>query len=114
MDFSLNFTYEGMTRDLTKTEGEEETGKTTETENIGTVKEGTINEYVYFNNIIFLENEENSDLAEVRKLIQIYMKEELRKIENTTEEQEAPRLQMEKPRRIKSSSSKASKPRTPK
>jgi hypothetical protein len=44
MDFSLNFTYEGMTRDLTKTEGEEETAKTTETENIDTVKEGIINE----------------------------------------------------------------------
>jgi len=43
------------------------------------------------------------------------MKEEIRKIQNTTEEQEVPRSsQVEKHRPIKSSSTKTSKPQTPK
>ncbi|UJR37633.1 hypothetical protein I4U23_030330 [Adineta vaga] len=95
IDFNLNFTYEGMTQ-----KGEENTiDGPAETENTDAVQEQKS------------ENEENPDLVEVRKLIQAYMKEELRKIENTTEE---PSIKTEKQRRIKSSSSRSSKPRTPK
>ncbi|CAF0998965.1 unnamed protein product [Adineta ricciae] len=91
VDFSLNFTFEGMTQKIEESAVVEE--------NVDATQEQ------------IPETEENSDLVEVRKLVQSYMQEELRKIENTTEEQ--PR-QTEKQKRIKSSSSRSSKPRTPK
>jgi hypothetical protein len=52
---------------------------------------------------------------EVRKLIQTYMKEEIRKIQSTTtEERKIASPQVEKHRPVKSSSSKTSKSQTPK
>lgn len=110
-----------MTRETSKTEGEAEAMKTTETEQIDTIKEqseGTVKiSFSLPRRLIKLSvsgNEENADLGEVRKLIQAYMKEELRKIENTTEEHDAQQSQMDKQRRIKSGNSRISKPRTPK
>ncbi|CAF0782278.1 unnamed protein product [Adineta steineri] len=97
IDFHLNFTYEGIKQQISKTEGGEEQH---ETENIDTNNEQ--------------KNEEPSDLVEVRKLIQTYMKEELRKIENPTEGREL-QTPTDKHRRIRSGSSKSSsKSRTPK
>ncbi|CAF4362059.1 unnamed protein product, partial [Adineta steineri] len=99
IDFHLNFTYEGIKQEISKTEGEDEEQQQ-ETENIDTNNEQ--------------KNEEPSDLVEVRKLIQTYMKEELRKIENPTEGREL-QTPTDKHRRIKSGSSKSSsKSRTPK
>jgi hypothetical protein len=70
---------------------------------------------IIFIKLFFLEHQDNSELAEIRKLIQTYVKEEILKIQNTTEEQELLRPpQVEKHRSIKSGSTKTSKPQTPK
>jgi ABC-type tungstate transport system permease subunit len=64
--------------------------------------------------IISIEQQDNSQLIEVRKLIQTYMKEEIRKIQSTTEERKVLSPQVEKHRPVKSGSTKTSKPQTPK
>jgi hypothetical protein len=102
IDFNLNFTYEGMTQQASKTE-EEEPFEIAETVDFSTVKDNEEK-----------QQENNSQLIEVRKLIQTYVKEEIRKIQSTTEEQEAPRPPVEKQRSTKSSSGKPSKSQTPK
>ncbi len=58
--------------------------------------------------------ESNPQLIEIRKLIETYVKEEIRKIQNTTEEQQVARPTIERQRSIKSGSGKPTKPHTPK
>jgi hypothetical protein len=53
-------------------------------------------------------------LVEIRKLIETYVKEEIRKIQSTTEEQETTRPTLEKQRPVKSGNAKTSKSQTPK
>lgn len=53
-------------------------------------------------------------MAEVRKLVQTYVKDEMRKIQNAAAEQETLRPPTEKHRPVKSSSTKTSKSQTPK
>jgi hypothetical protein len=65
--------------------------------------------------IIYIEHKENSQLAEIRKLIQTYVKEEIRKIQDAPEALEVPRIvSVEKHRSAKSGSAKTSKSQTPK
>jgi hypothetical protein len=61
-----------------------------------------------------VEQENNPQLVEIRKLIETYVKEEIRKIQSTTEEQETTRPTLEKQRPVKSGNAKTSKSQTPK
>lgn len=96
-----------MSGEVPTTGNEGETGKASETEEHADEKqvESTTEEL-----------QGRSQLAEIRQLIQTYVKEEIRKIQGSAEEQEVPQPQpqVEKHRSAKSSSTKVSKPHTPK
>ncbi|CAF2532981.1 unnamed protein product [Rotaria sp. Silwood2] len=110
IDFNLNLTYDGMTRAIPKTEDEEQEHVTiTETEDVNTIIDDEEKQSQQQE-----KHEENPQLIEVRKLIQTYVKEEIKKMQTTTDEQEVLRPPTEKHRSIKSSSTKTSKSQTPK
>ncbi|CAF1054454.1 unnamed protein product [Rotaria sordida] len=102
IDFNLQFTYEGMTGAISKTEEEEK-------EDVNIVKDNEEKQSQQQE-----KHEENSQLTDVRKLIQTYVKDEIQKIQSTTNEQETLRPPTEKHRSIKSSSTKTSKSQAPK
>ncbi|CAF3517071.1 unnamed protein product [Rotaria sp. Silwood1] len=108
IDFNLKFTYDGMTREIPKTE-EDEHGKIIETEDVNTIKDNEEKQSQQQE-----KHEEHAELIEVRKLIETYVKEEIKKMQSTTNEQEVLRPPTEKHRSIKSSSTKTSKSQTPK
>ncbi|CAF1260362.1 unnamed protein product [Rotaria sp. Silwood1] len=108
IDFNLKFTYDGMTREIPNTE-EDEHGKIIETEDVNTINDNEEKQSQQQE-----KHEENTELIEVRKLIETYVKEEIKKMQSTTNEQEVLRPPTEKHRSIKSSSTKTSKSQTPK
>ncbi|CAF1396404.1 unnamed protein product [Rotaria magnacalcarata] len=108
IDFNLKFTFDGMTRDSLKKLDEH--GITITADDTNTVKDHEEKQSQNDEKHV-----ENSELLEVRKLIQAMVKEEIQKIQSTTtDDAQGLRPPTDKHRPVKSSSTKTSKSQAPK